>query len=340
LTEDGAFRRLLDTTDLTGPISLLLGDEPDSRGVTRYRLASLNEKVSTKFRERILFDLSQRKARDDLTTHTVHEFDPNYGRERGLHSLSWIDLDGDRHLREALAHSIPKALTGLDHVTESVAKGDPPRSFVLATKLPSGETVRFFKRVKPLLELADRGRVYALLTKSEFKDLRGAPFAFDFSFTCIQVDRYLFILSPNSFEKLFSYRSRMLEVATEIVPKTEPYLDGTSYATFKDAVKTSTFAARRMPHIERELGSGRVSVAKWSVIIEAWGLEQVKVAGVGDEARLTYDGKHPRELIKLLSGDYCLSEASGERWDASYKRAPRTPRAPPSQHPARGEPTG
>ncbi len=274
-----------------------------------------------RFRAEILGIFDRWKRAEAENPHTFIPYVAGDEAERGSNAIQTVDLTSERHVRVAIRGSLPASLTQLGAFEEQIAAREPPSSFVLAFTLPGEVKVRLYKLVRPMLTFNERGRVYASLLRSEFKAIVGAPFSFDMSFSCVQVDDVLFVLRPSEFERLFAYETGVRARAVEVAARLEPYVTGETFTLLNELAERSSFAQRRMPQIERELASSPDLMGNWSRIIDDRHLRNVRVVGAGADRRLECVGKRHREIIKLMSGDYVRSEASNLKWDSSVKRA-------------------
>lgn len=318
-----AFEKLLATTSesLADPVSLLLGSEPDNRGVCKYRLGNLDETVAGEFLRRLLSRITGLAASEQDHPYQLVEYDPGYRPEKGGHCLSFVHILDDQHLTEAL-RGFPRALTSVTQLTGQLAREEAPYSYILVSKLRSGEPIRFFRRVAPKFELDER-KYLTQLVGAKFKAVRGAPFVFDFSFTCVQIGEWMFIFSPSGFEDLFNLDAALRARAASVLPTLGPYISPSTFDSFKDGALRSPFAIRRLHAIERVITKG-ATVAQFAQVIEEFELKSVGVEGTGAGMRLVYDGKRIREIVKLLSEDYLRGPVTNERYESSSKRVHST----------------
>lgn len=319
VTEHEAFQSLLSAESLDGDIALLLGNYPVDGGIASYRLGHPAQPVQRELQRRILSNLRKRRVADQSHQHTLIPFEPAYHTERGSHAVMFVRIADDPYLAKVLER-FPTVLTSLPEFTGRIARSDAPYSFVLVGKLPTGEQVRFFKRVTAQIELTEHGPFLTQVWGSQFTAVKGAPFVFDFSFNCIQVGEYLFVLSPTNFTKLFRYGDSLRERATRVIPTLHSLISADSFESFQTAVFESKFALGRMATIERVTGGGTVSVQKFERTITDFGLTHVRVVGDGNDKRLVFDGRHMREFVKLLSDDYLRSDMTDTRYETSSKR--------------------
>lgn len=152
MTEREAFVNLLQTERLEGELALLLGSEPREGGNTDYRLGHTSVWVEENFRSRILLSLRKRRRAHESHEYTLIPFEPGYRPESGSHAILFLRVSNDPHLATALAN-FPSELTTLPEFTGRIARNELPYSFVLVGRLPTGEVVRFFKRVTAQIEL-------------------------------------------------------------------------------------------------------------------------------------------------------------------------------------------
>jgi hypothetical protein len=314
---------LLAITELPGEVLVLLGDEPAEDGTVRYRTSTAQAGVAQTFRDQVLELITRSREENEESPITLLPYEPTHRPERAANELCFVSASDDSYMGVVL-RKFPKSPGTLDPFErQTLDEEGLPYSFVLVTELPGGHVLRLFRKVNPQYQFSERGKYLASLFGHEFKAVRGAPFVFDFSFSCVQFDDTLFILAYGAFESLFAIRATLLQTAERVVPLVGSVLHKDSFAPFQKAVSGSGFALRRLPAIEKVLEKNP-SMDRFSRTIKEWSLKTVHIEGSGGSRRIAYDGKHIRELVKLLSEDYMPGPLTGNRYDSNSKRIHKT----------------
>ena len=309
---------LRQTEQLPNPLSLLLGGEPNDEGQTRYRLGEPVESIIDVFRDRILADLADQRADAEEEETELITFEPGYRPDPGGGTLTYLDAQDDVKLRQALA-TFPGELTTLSAFTKRGAEPGPA-SFVLVTELPTGEKVRFFKKASQPVLIEERGKVLTQILGSSFRPIRGSPYVFDLSFSCVQVGRVMFIRSPAAFEYLFSYDTGFAARAALVLPVIRPLLSSAAIGPFETAARRSPFALRRMATMQEVLSAPGATVERFESVIDEFHLQHVRVESEGGVKKLVYEPGHIREFVRLLAEDYQTGRISGRQWEIASKR--------------------
>lgn len=297
---------------------LLFGAKPGVAGATDYFLAEPSTALVGDAKERILTELRQRRARSEAEPIRLVPYDPGATPSGDGSELQFFKVSEEPQVAGLLS-AFPTSFDTVPPFRQEGAEADPPASFVVVSRLTTGEPVRFFRRQRNVVELRARNVVWAQLAGAQLKELRGVPLAIDFSFGCVQVGEYMFVFAPKSFEYLFGYDQYLKNEAASIIPTLTGLISEDSFDAFSQRALASSFAVKRMRQIRRVLQAG-ATVSKFARMIRRHGLQHVRVEGVGAAQRLVFDPGHIRELIKLLCEDYLPGPASGLPYDSSSKR--------------------
>ena len=315
-----AFRHLIEVNQLETPPTLLFGDEPDDSGITRYRRGDISEGLRKEFERLVLEDSAARAKREESSPHALSPYEPGWRPDRGSHEIQYIDLERDPRLLRIL-ESFPqtKDLAELKSFTSKEAKAETPASFVLIATLPTGETVRYFHRITSKLALVERNKLVAGLVGSHFSQVRGIPFVFDPKFSCVQVDGFLFLFSPKTFEKLFNYFHGLRERGAATVATISPLVTEGTRAAFQSEALRSKVSLRRLVSVERMMETHPLTIDDFARTIKSFHLK-IKIEGKGKGRQLKYEADQLGPLLKLLADDYVRGESSHLPYESNSKR--------------------
>ncbi|MFI5418222.1 MAG: Kiwa anti-phage protein KwaB-like domain-containing protein [Candidatus Lutacidiplasmatales archaeon] len=320
MTVEDTFRNLVRVQKLDASVFLLLGDEPDAEGITRYRRGELGEPLQAAFRRLLVEDSVSRAKKEANRPHTLTAYEPGWRPDRGSHEIQYIDLAVDPRIRRILERFPDTAdLADLAPFSANDAKKEAPASFVLSTMLPTGERVRYFHRITSKLALVERNKLVAGLVGTHFSKLKGVTFVFDPKFSCVQVDQYLFLFSPKAFEKLFNYFHGLRERGKDTVAKIGPLITADTREAFKAEALRSKVSLRRLVSVERMIETHPLTIDDFARTIKNFKLP-IKIVGKGKDRRLKYEPQELGRLLKLLADDYVRGESSHLPYESNSKR--------------------
>jgi|SRR5208282_1848912 len=315
-----AFRHLIEVQQIEADVFLLLGDEPDGEGVTRYRRGEIAETLQDGFRALLIEDSKSRVKKEGAHPHTLSPYEPGWRPDRGSHEIQYIDLATDARIRRIL-EEFPDTedLAELTPYSSRDARTEAPASFVISTMLPTGEKVRYFHRITSKLALVERHKLVAGLVGTHFSKLKGVAFVFDPKFSCIQVDGFLFLFSPKTFEKLFNYFHGLRERGKATVESISPLITEDTRKAFQAEALESKVSLRRLVSVERMIETHPLTIDDFALTIDSFHLP-IKIVGKGKGRKLKYEAQQLGSLLKLLADDYVRGESSHLPYESNSKR--------------------
>jgi hypothetical protein len=311
-----AFWKLLGST-VQGPVGLFFGGEPNADGTADYRPVPIEKRLGHDLVD--LINLWRSKTRKHSTDSALREYD-SAPQPEGHQLTQFIDLEGDTHLKKALAAL--KAATDLPAWTPADPRVGNPRSFVIEAALKDDGRARFFGRITKGKQLQGPGRVVAFFEGERFHALvEQKVIIVDATFDCVQLDTYLFILKPTGFESLFSYEISLAANAKKTMDSMAQYLEPVKLASLRSAVDSNRLLLRQI--------AGRIRIdlktADPERIREA--IDRCKfnvtIDFSGGKLRLGFAGDDPQDLIKLLTERGVESIVSGKPYIATALEAVR-----------------
>ena len=162
-------------------------------------------------------------------------------------------------------------------------------------------------------------KLVAGLIGTHFSKLKGVAFVFDPKFSCVQVDDFLFLFSPKTFEKLFNYFHGLRERGKTTVGKISPLITKDTRGAFQTEALQSKVSLRRLVSVEQMIETHPLTIDDFSRTIDSFHLP-IKIVGKGKARQLKFEPQQLGPLLKLLADDYVRGESSHLPYESNSKR--------------------
>lgn len=312
MTVENALESLRQFMARSRVVNVVVGSRVEEDEVTEYifERLQLQEDVADEFRA-VAHEFVQ-----GLAGVVLVPYDALYKPD--AHEILWLSLDENEGLQEIAEAILDVSNLAIFEENEEVVENLKFYSIVAGT---GDKKALFFRIYGPKKELS-RTKLFGLVWKrGSFNKVTDKLFLFDREIDCFAWQSYMFIVRPNSFQRMFQYFEQLRAQANVTLNTVLQRIPVANAAEFQEVVRKHTLMLAKVTSIARKPYLGQVTMVDIERTIQHFGLDvEVQDMG-GGQRQLVFDPSPAKRwrILKLLDDDYLGSVMTQAKYAVNSK---------------------